>query len=55
MRWAATPDMDPNLAISAETVAKTILFLATLGAHTVTGEIVLEAITYDENAVPIRD
>lgn len=54
MRWAATPKMDPGLAISAETVAETILFLVTLDSHVaVNGEIVIEAMAYDESAVPL--
>jgi NAD(P)-dependent dehydrogenase (short-subunit alcohol dehydrogenase family) len=54
MRWAATPKMDPGLAISAETVAETILFLVTLDSHVaVNSEIVIEAIAYDESAVPL--
>jgi NAD(P)-dependent dehydrogenase (short-subunit alcohol dehydrogenase family) len=53
MRWEATPKIDPKLVISAETVAETILFLATLNGHTTTSEIVLEAIVYDESAVPL--
>jgi NAD(P)-dependent dehydrogenase (short-subunit alcohol dehydrogenase family) len=53
MRWKATPKIDPKLVISAETVAETILFLATLNGHTTTSEIVLEAIVYDESAVPL--
>jgi NAD(P)-dependent dehydrogenase (short-subunit alcohol dehydrogenase family) len=53
MRWEATPKMDPKLAIPAETVAETILFLVTLDGHTATGEIVLEAIAYYESSVPL--
>jgi len=53
MRWKATPKMDPKLAISAETVAETILFLVTMNGHAATGEIVLEAIAYDESSVPL--
>lgn len=53
MRWEATPKMDPKLVISAETVAETILFLVTLNGRTVTGEIVLEAIAYDESLVQL--
>ncbi len=52
MRWKATPKMDPRFAISAETVAETILFLAKLGDAT-TGEIVLETIHYDESLVSL--
>ena len=53
MRWEATPKMDPKLVISAETVAETILFLVTLSGRAVTGEIVLEAIAYDESLVQL--
>ena len=53
MRWEATPKMDPAQAISAETVADTIQFLVTLNSHAATGEIVLEAIAYDESSVPL--
>lgn len=51
MRWAATPDMDPRLALPANTVAETILFLAKLGGEATTGEIVLETVIYNENLV----
>lgn len=54
MRWEATPKMDPAQAISAETVADTIQFLVTLNSHASTGEIVLEAIAYDESSVPLN-
>jgi NAD(P)-dependent dehydrogenase (short-subunit alcohol dehydrogenase family) len=54
MRWEATPKLNPKLVISAETVAETILFLATLNGHTTTGEIILEATFYDESAVPLE-
>jgi NAD(P)-dependent dehydrogenase (short-subunit alcohol dehydrogenase family) len=53
MRWEATPKLNPKLVISAETVAETILFLATLNGHTTTGEIILEATVYNESAVPL--
>ena len=53
MRWEATPKMDPKLAISAETVAETILFLVTMNGRASTGEIVIEAIAYDENSVQL--
>jgi NAD(P)-dependent dehydrogenase (short-subunit alcohol dehydrogenase family) len=53
MRWEATPNMDPKLAIPADTVAETILFLITLDSQTAMNEVVLEAIAYDEQAVPI--
>jgi len=53
MRWEATPKMDPKLVISTETVAETILFLVTSSGRAVTGEIVLEAIAYDESLVQL--
>jgi NAD(P)-dependent dehydrogenase (short-subunit alcohol dehydrogenase family) len=53
MRWEATPQMDPKLALSAETVADTILFLAKLDGDVITGEIVIETLNYDESLVPI--
>jgi NAD(P)-dependent dehydrogenase (short-subunit alcohol dehydrogenase family) len=54
MRWEATPNMDPKLAISAETVAETILHLVRLDSHAViSDEIVIEAIGYDESAVSL--
>jgi NAD(P)-dependent dehydrogenase (short-subunit alcohol dehydrogenase family) len=53
MRWAATPDMDPRLALPANTVAETILFLAKLGGEATTGEIVLETVNYNESLVPL--
>lgn len=55
MRWEATPNLDPKLAISADTVADTILFLVTLDSQVAMNEVVLEAITYDEQAVPIGE
>jgi NAD(P)-dependent dehydrogenase (short-subunit alcohol dehydrogenase family) len=55
MRWAATPDMDPRFALPANTVAETILFLVTLDGQAATNEIVVEAIAYDESAVPLGD
>jgi NAD(P)-dependent dehydrogenase (short-subunit alcohol dehydrogenase family) len=53
MRWEATPQMDPKLAISAETVADTILFLAKLDGDVTTGEIVIETLNYDESLVSL--
>jgi len=53
MRWAATPDMDPRLALPANTVAETILFLAKLGGEATTGEIVLETVIYNESLVSL--
>ncbi len=54
MRWAATPGMDPNQTISAETVAETILFLLKLDDQTTVDEIVIEALAYDESAVSLE-
>jgi NAD(P)-dependent dehydrogenase (short-subunit alcohol dehydrogenase family) len=55
MRWAATPNMDPELAVSAETVADTILFVATLDPHAaISSEIVIAALAYDESEVPLN-
>jgi hypothetical protein len=53
MRWEATPQMDPKLALSAETVAETILFLAKLDGDVTTGEIVIETLNYDESLVSL--
>ncbi len=54
MRWAATPHMDRKLTIPADTVAKTISFLATMGARVTLGsELVVEALGYDPNATPL--
>jgi NAD(P)-dependent dehydrogenase (short-subunit alcohol dehydrogenase family) len=55
MRWEATPSMDPKMAIAADTVADTVHFLVTLDSHTAMNEVVLEAIAYDEQAVPIGE
>jgi NAD(P)-dependent dehydrogenase (short-subunit alcohol dehydrogenase family) len=55
MRWAATPNIDPRLVISAETVAETILYLVSLDSHaTVSNEVVIEALGYDESAVSLE-
>jgi len=55
MRWAATPNMDRSQAISAESVAETILFLATLdGGTSIGSEVVIEATGYDEGAVSLE-
>jgi hypothetical protein len=55
MRWAATPNMDRAQAISAESVAETILFLATLDVGTsICSEVVIEATGYDERAVSLE-
>lgn len=56
MRWAATPNMDPRLAISAETVAEAILFVVTLDNHaTTTSEMVIQAMGYDERTVSLGE
>ena len=55
MRWAATPKLDPSMVISAETLAETILFAVTLGDRaTMSSELVIEAMAYQENAVPLQ-
>jgi NAD(P)-dependent dehydrogenase (short-subunit alcohol dehydrogenase family) len=54
MRWAATPTMAPEMAISADTVAETILFLATLDPRAaISSEIVIAAMAYEESEVPL--
>lgn len=54
MRWAATPNLDPSMVISAETVAETILFAVTLGDRAaLSTELVIEAVGYQESAVPL--
>jgi len=54
MRWSATPNLDPNLTIPAESVAQTILFLVSLDSRiTVRSELVMEALGYQESAVPL--
>lgn len=54
MRWAATPNLDPSMVISAEALAETILFAVTLeNRAAVGGELVIEAIGYQESAVPL--
>lgn len=42
MRWAATPNMDPNLTISADTVAETVWYIVNLPRGTTVGEIVVQ-------------
>ena len=42
MRWDATPDMDPNLAISADTVAETVWYIVNLPRGTTVGELVVQ-------------
>ena len=54
MRWEATPSMDPALAIPADTVADTILFLVGLHIRVTVNQLVVEAVAYDEQAVPIE-
>jgi NADP-dependent 3-hydroxy acid dehydrogenase YdfG len=46
MRWAATPEMDPNLAIRSESIAETIWFLANLPRGTTTAEIIVQSELY---------
>lgn len=54
MRWAATPDLDPSMVISTETIAETILFAVTLGDRAaLSTELVIEAVGYQESAVPL--
>ena len=53
MRWEATPHIDPSTVIPADTIANTILFIATLGKGIKMSEIVLESAAYDESAVPL--
>jgi NAD(P)-dependent dehydrogenase (short-subunit alcohol dehydrogenase family) len=47
MRWAATPDFDPDLLIQPETVASTIWHVITLPRGTVAGEILIQSGLYD--------
>ncbi|HSM58549.1 MAG TPA: SDR family NAD(P)-dependent oxidoreductase [Candidatus Sulfomarinibacteraceae bacterium] len=54
MRWKATPDIDPSLLLSAQTVADTVLFLATLRHAAVAGELILEAPDYDPAYVSLQ-
>ncbi|MFQ5942876.1 MAG: SDR family oxidoreductase [Anaerolineales bacterium] len=54
MRWEATPSMDPGLAIPADTVAETILFLVGLNSKVTVNELVVEAVAYDDKAVLIE-
>ena len=54
MRWEATPSMDPGLAIPADTVADTILFLVGLHSRVTVNQLVVEAVAYDEQAVPLE-
>lgn len=53
MRWAATPHIDPRLVIAPEELARTVRFLLTMDVHTTAGEIVMEALNYDEQAVAL--
>lgn len=54
MRWAATPKLDPSMVISTETIAETILFAVTLGDRAaLSAELVIEAVGYQESAVPL--
>ncbi len=54
MRWEATPDFPHYMVLPVETIAETILFFSRLDVHATTGEIVIEAIGYDENTVSLR-
>lgn len=55
MRWAATPHLDRSMVIPSEAVAETVLFAVTLGgAVNVSGELVIEAISYQESAVHLE-
>jgi NAD(P)-dependent dehydrogenase (short-subunit alcohol dehydrogenase family) len=55
MRWEATPQMDPRLVIAPETVAETILYLLKIDSRTTAGEIVLEAVGYDESLIVLEN
>lgn len=43
MRWVATPDMDPKLAISVDAVADTVWYIVNLPRGTTVGELVVQA------------
>jgi NAD(P)-dependent dehydrogenase (short-subunit alcohol dehydrogenase family) len=47
MRWAATPDFDPKVVISAETVAATVWYIVNLPRGVTTGDILLQSMHYD--------
>jgi NAD(P)-dependent dehydrogenase (short-subunit alcohol dehydrogenase family) len=47
MRWAATPDYDRNLVISAQVVADTVWHLVNLPRDTITGEVLIQSNWYD--------
>jgi NAD(P)-dependent dehydrogenase (short-subunit alcohol dehydrogenase family) len=55
MRWEATPQMDRRLVIAPETVAETILYLLKIDNRTTSGEIVLEAVGYDESLIVLEN
>jgi NAD(P)-dependent dehydrogenase (short-subunit alcohol dehydrogenase family) len=55
MRWEATPQMDPRLVIAPETIAETILYLLKIDSRTTAGEIVLEAVGYDESLIVLEN
>ena len=55
MRWEATPQMDRRLVIAPETVAETILYLLKIDSRTTAGEIVLEAVGYDESLIVLEN
>ena len=46
MRWAATPDYDPNLLITAETVAEAVWWLVNLPRGTTTNEFLLQSVNF---------
>jgi NAD(P)-dependent dehydrogenase (short-subunit alcohol dehydrogenase family) len=46
MRWAATPDYDPNLLITADTIAQAIWWLANLPRGTTTSEFLLQSVNF---------
>jgi NAD(P)-dependent dehydrogenase (short-subunit alcohol dehydrogenase family) len=47
MRWAATPDHDPDQVIDAETIADTVMHLVQLPKGVTMGEILIQSINYD--------
>ncbi|MBC7871897.1 MAG: SDR family oxidoreductase [Chitinophagaceae bacterium] len=46
MRWAATPDYDPEMLIQPETVAEAVWWLASLPRGTITSEFLLESANF---------
>jgi NAD(P)-dependent dehydrogenase (short-subunit alcohol dehydrogenase family) len=47
MRWAATPDFDPKLAIAPETIADSVWWLVSLPKGVTTGEVLLQSIHFE--------